>query len=137
MSSWSKVKAVQKTGQETSQLVEVIRTGGIDIVSDLNFRTFGDRRNAKNDHRNIFAQLGALTDASGGHDNIDLRATETDQNQVGALALGSGYRVILVSGRVHTVAICLQQLFYSVTGLLYVFHHEDQRAALVWVGHEL
>ena len=52
--------------EKLSQLVEVIGPCNVDIFANLNLRAFGNRRNTKNDDRNILTETSLSAYSMGG-----------------------------------------------------------------------
>src|ERR1700752_5072342 len=75
----------QETLYKLPQLVKVVRPAEEQIHLDLLFRTFRDRINAEDYHRDVLVQTCALPHMVGGRDHLGVGRTEADQNQVGPL----------------------------------------------------
>jgi len=116
-------------------LVEVIRTGDINLLSDLDFNAFTDSVHAKDHDRHLFTQLRACPYTTGRGNDLYGDLAEIDQDQVGIPALSSHDGILFVSGGVHTVTVRKEQRFHAVASLLHILHHEDERAAGITFVH--
>jgi len=61
---------LQKTTQETPQLIKVVRPGDMNIFSDVHFGALSNCRNAENDHGYLLTQLRTPADTPGSGNNI-------------------------------------------------------------------
>jgi hypothetical protein len=120
----------EKASEKASQLVEVIRTCEIYILTNGDFITFPNISDAKDHHWHMLTQFRAFTYLVCGSDDTERRPSQADQNQVRMLSLSAVNRVSFIPRHLHAVAICLQQLLYPIAGLLYVFYHEDGQARI-------
>lgn len=118
---------MQQPAEKRPQLVEVVGTGEINIISDTDLIALRDRFNTKDHDRHLLPQRCPVADAAGRCNDMSERAAQTHQNEVGRLARGCDNRVFFLPSRVHAMAISLEQLLYAITGLLNILHHEDKR----------
>src|SRR5215208_5073871 len=92
--------------EKSSQLVEIVRSGNVDISTERYFSPFRNGRDTKDHDRNVVTQLCALAYAGSESDYLSVWPSYTNQNQTGGPTFGSVYGIIFVSGWVHLVAIC-------------------------------
>ena len=103
-----------------------------DVAADLRRHGFvANFANAKDHHRNILSQFNMIAYPACGSNDIARRPAETYQNQVWMLSLGTVNCAPFISGRLHAVAICFQQLLYPIAGFLYILYDENGQARII------
>ena len=90
--------AVQQPSEKTSQLIEIIGTGDMYVLTDRDFITLSNLVDTEDNDGNIVSYRSVVSDPTRGSNNLARYSGQTNQNQVGMLSLGAYYSILLISG---------------------------------------
>ena len=80
------------------------------VFADRDFITLGDLFDAGDNHRHILSYRSLLPNTAGGNNHLAGYASQTDENQIGPLSLGTLYSIWFIFGYRYPVASAISSL---------------------------
>lgn len=115
----------QKPADQSSQLIEIVGPGHINVVDGFYFSALLQGRNTEHHDRNLLvASSGCAYSLSDG-EYLRRIKPQAEKNQVGRVEPGLPDRFLFTSGCCHLIAAEAKKPLYPVTRLVDIFNDQD------------